>query len=73
MHTTINRHTGFTPNMMMLGREVMLPVDLMFGSIGQEETTSVEYVKKLQQNFSSSPYPCKGVLAVQSRKTEEGL
>ena len=49
IHSTINRHTGFTPNMMILGREVMLPVDLMFGSIGQEETTSAEYVTKLQQ------------------------
>ena len=49
IRSTVNRHTGFTPNMMMLGREVMLPVDLMFGSIGQEETTSAEYVTKLQQ------------------------
>ena len=49
IRSTINRHTGFTPNMMILGREVMLPVDLMFGSISQEETTSAEYVTKLQQ------------------------
>ena len=35
--------------MMMLGREVMFPVDLMFGSICQEEKTSAEYVTKLQQ------------------------
>ena len=27
----------------------MLPVDLMFGSLSQEETTSAEYVMKLQQ------------------------
>ena len=49
IRSTINRHTGFTLNMMMLGREVMLPVDLKFGSIGREETTSAEYVTKLQQ------------------------
>ena len=49
IRSTVNRHTGFTPNMMMLGREVMLPVDLMLGSIIQEETTSAEYVMRLQQ------------------------
>ena len=41
--------------MMMLGREVMLPVDLMFGSLIQEETTSAEYVAKLQQILRQVP------------------
>ena len=49
IRSTINRHTGFTPNMMMLDREVMLPVDLLFRSIRKEETTSAEYATKLQQ------------------------
>ena len=33
---TVNRSTGFTPNRMMLGREVMMPLDLMLGSDGEE-------------------------------------
>ena len=33
----------------MLGGEVMLPVNLTFGSLYQEETTSKEYVTRLQQ------------------------
>ena len=48
IRSTVNRSTGFTPNMMMLGREVMLPVDLM---IATQESTSeypAEYVKQLQ-------------------------
>ena len=32
----VNRSTGFTPNRMMLGREVMMPLDLMLGSEGEE-------------------------------------
>ena len=32
MRETVNRNTGFTPNMMMLGREVMMSLDLMSGS-----------------------------------------
>ena len=31
IHSTVNRSTEFTPNMMMLGREVLLSVDLMLG------------------------------------------
>ena len=50
MLSTINRNTGFTPNMMMLGREVMLPVDLMFGQSQTEgNMSSTDYVVKLQQ------------------------
>ena len=30
--STINRNIGFTPNLMMLGREVKLLIDLMTGS-----------------------------------------
>ena len=31
-----NRSTGFTPNRMLLGREVMMPLDLMLVSDGEE-------------------------------------
>ena len=33
---TVNRSTGFTPNWMMLGREVMMSLDLMLGNDGEE-------------------------------------
>ena len=32
----MNRSTGFIPNRMTLGREVMMPLDLMLGSDGEE-------------------------------------
>ena len=49
IRSTVNRSTGFTPNMMMLGREVMLPVDLMIASKDSEHLYPAEYVKKLKE------------------------
>ena len=39
IRATVNRRTSFTPNRMMLGREVMMPLDLMLGSDGEEART----------------------------------
>ena len=48
--STVNRSTGFTPNMMMLGREVLLPVDLMLGADEKQlNTNSAEYVDRLRK------------------------
>ena len=49
IRSTINRTTGFTPNLMMLGREILLPVNLMIGeSETQDWMFPAEYVNKLQ-------------------------
>lgn len=37
---TVNESTGMTPNLLMLGREVRLPVELMFGSCDTSEEIS---------------------------------
>jgi hypothetical protein len=34
LRSSVNRSTEYTPNMMMLGREIGLPAELMFGSPG---------------------------------------
>ena len=36
IRATRNRSTSFTPNIMMLGRGVMMPLELMLGSYGEE-------------------------------------
>ena len=49
-----NRQTGFTPNMMMFGREVLQPVDLMYGLSGSSvDSISAEpsYVKNLRERL----------------------
>ena len=42
----MNRQTGFTTNLMIFGREVMLPVHLLIGEI--QQSTPAEYVRKLR-------------------------
>ena len=51
MRSTVNRSTGFTPNKLMLGREVLKPVDLVFG-IGEsnfEASSPEDYLSNLSQ------------------------
>ena len=36
IRSTVNRQTGFTPNFLMLGREVLQPIDLMLNAGGEE-------------------------------------
>ena len=49
MRAMVNRDTGFTPNMFMLGREVFRPVDIMYRVSQQNKSTDTppEYVKKV--------------------------
>ena len=55
MRSSVNRHTGYTPNKLMLGREVNTPADIMFPSpnSGPDEGTD-KYVKDLVQNMKEA-------------------
>jgi hypothetical protein len=48
-----NRQTGFSPNMMMFGREVIKPIDIMMGNTEnhQRKNTPVAYVQTLRSNL----------------------
>ena len=49
---SVNETTGFTPNMLMLGREVRLPVDLLIPQVNlEDEIYAAEYVEKLRKNM----------------------
>ena len=48
IRSTVNRNTRFTPNLMMLGREITLPIDLMIGTIETTNLSSSEYVVRLK-------------------------
>ncbi|XP_033739355.1 uncharacterized protein K02A2.6-like [Pecten maximus] len=52
MHATENRSTGFTPNMLMLGREVFQPLDLMVGSPPPKAEMSHQWVRHLTESLS---------------------
>ena len=50
---TPNESTGLSPNMLTLGREIVLPVDLMVGlpTDSVETQRYNEYVETLQESF----------------------
>lgn len=55
---TPQESTGLTPNLLMLGREVRLPAEIMFGSgtshVGEEVSSYGEYVKNLKINMQTA-------------------
>ena len=44
-HAMEHKETGFTPNQLMLGHEVMMPADLLMGLAGQNLYDPAEWVK----------------------------
>ena len=54
LRASVSRATGFTPNMMFLGREVSLPADIMFGSSPGPEQSPPEYVKLLVKRMADT-------------------
>jgi len=52
---SVNDTTGFTPNMLMLGREVTMPIDLMIPKLGEsdEEITYADYVNRLRNHMDN--------------------
>jgi transposase InsO family protein len=53
LRSTVNRTTGFTPNMLMLGRETTQPLDLMTGFF-PESTTLPVFIQRLQSDLSKA-------------------
>jgi len=56
--STPQESTGLTPNLLMLGREVRLPAEIMFGSgtthVGEQVTSYGQYVDKLKTALQKS-------------------
>jgi transposase InsO family protein len=54
---TVNEATGFTPNRLMLGREVRLPAEIIYGPPPAEDgatTSYVEYVELLKERLQTA-------------------
>jgi transposase InsO family protein len=58
LRATVSRSTGYTPNMLCLGREVNLPLDVLLGTNVQESVEPSDYartmVTKMTQVFNSA-------------------
>ena len=46
--------TGLTPNFLMFGRELSMPVDLMIGQPPDAAQTQLDYVKEMQSRLSQA-------------------
>ena len=69
---SVNESTGCSPNLLMLGREILLPIDLMFpcSSLPSYKcrTEYVEWVKKtMEDNFERVRFNLKSVAQRQKR------
>ena len=57
--SSVHASTGLTPNLIMLGREVRIPVELLVNTSGQEEVASYgEYVSMLRHQIQIGTYGC---------------
>jgi transposase InsO family protein len=52
--SSVQQSTGCTPNLLFFGREIPLPVDLMFGGPNEEAKCPVEYVEWVRQAMSDA-------------------
>ena len=54
IRSSVNRSTGYTPNMLMLGREINLPADLMFPQAILKACDEDDYVSKLTSRIQTA-------------------
>ena len=47
IRSTVNDSTGYTPNMLMLGREAMQPIDLMIENVNDDDINPADFVKNM--------------------------
>ena len=50
--TTPQDSTGLTPNFLMYGREVSMPVDVMIGPPEDQPVSEIDYVKRMQKKLT---------------------
>ena len=70
MRSCVNRSTGFTPNFLMFGREVMQPLELM-GGVQPEPLPVTDYVKDLEENLLEAHSAARNSLGTSQRRQKK--
>ena len=68
LRSSVNRHTGYTPNKVMLGREVNHPADLMFGTTHVEKLSVDGYVTSMEDAIKMAHEIARGILKTSQKR-----
>ena len=69
MRSAVNRSTGFTPNYLMLGREVNIPAHVMFPDVAVKHSENVnEFVSNMVTNMEKAHSTARASLKTSTRR-----
>ena len=73
IRATVNRSTGFTPNMLMLGREVRCPIDLMLklGEGGEPGRGENKFIKEVEETWRTAHILAREELCMAQRRQKD--
>ena len=68
IRASVNRSTGYTPNQLMLGREVNTPAQLMFPGVQERNKDPVTYVTELVETMKRAHETARKNLKTSSKR-----
>ena len=68
IRSSVNRQTGFTPNRLMLGREVITPIELAIPQPSAETTLVGTYAQKLEKGLQEAHQVARDTLNLQLKR-----
>ena len=71
IRSTVNRQTGFTPNRLMLGREVNVPLRMMLGEQTDLPSDAHEYLRNLEKAITNAQCEARASLKQSQRRQKE--
>ena len=71
IRSAVNRHTGLTPNRMMLGRELNTPIDLMFPMKDDVSVDPVTYLEQMVQKLKEAHTVAREALNSETKRAKK--
>ena len=70
LRSSVNRSTGYTPNKLMLGREINTPVELMIPGANHQPKHTSEYVNNLEKQMLHAHETARATLKVTQERSK---